>query len=54
MMTPEFVAAEVAYRTERLTADYRDVRRQRKLRAYLRLPSWLGSERVRSRTLANG
>jgi hypothetical protein len=37
MMTQEFVAAEVAYRTQRLTNDYKEVRRQRKLRDLLHL-----------------
>lgn len=38
MNAPEFVAAEVAYRTQRLTAHFGAVRRQGKLRARLHLP----------------
>jgi hypothetical protein len=58
--TPEFVAAEVAYRTQRLTEDFRAVRRTRKLRALLHLPRFAHvtdaarTERVGARSLARG
>jgi predicted nucleic acid-binding protein len=55
--TPEFVAAEVAYRTQRLTEDYRAVRRHRKRRAFLHLPRFSAvsnAERIRARSLASG
>lgn len=38
MITPEFVAAEVEYRTQRLAADYRAGRRDRKARRTFRFP----------------
>ncbi|MEP7054832.1 MAG: hypothetical protein ABI912_06250 [Actinomycetota bacterium] len=37
MFTQEFIAAEVAYRTEQLTHDYQDANRQRSLRDLLHL-----------------
>lgn len=54
MMTPEFLAAEVAYRTERLASDYRSVRRPRLLRRHLRLPAMGRRPRLRLRSLTNG
>jgi hypothetical protein len=54
MFTPEYVAAEVAYRTQRLTEDFRATRRRRKRRPLVHLPAVTSSQRLRARTLARG
>ncbi|MEO6713984.1 MAG: hypothetical protein ABIM89_11220 [Mycobacteriales bacterium] len=55
MFTAEFIAAEVAYRTEKLRADYpHGVRRpKRSLRALLTVPARRHSHQVHVRTLAS-
>jgi hypothetical protein len=54
MFTPEFVAAEIAYRTQRLTEDFRPTRARRPRRPRLHLPAVTPSRRLRARTLASG
>lgn len=56
MQSPEFISAEVAYRTGQVAAEFRQVRRRRTLLSYLHLRSRTGRDQgeqvrvARSRT----
>lgn len=52
MYTPEFIEAEVAYRSERIAGDYRTGRRERRLRDLLHLPKRASHAPMRRRLLA--